>query len=1009
MVDAAVTSGRPVCRRCGVELSSEDSQSGFCFSCLLLPALDLDESREFSDSGSRFDHYDVRTRADGSLIELGRGSMGVTYEAVDTRLQFRVALKVIYPRGTADKPELDPPRGSVGALRERFLREARAAAQLRHPHVANVLYYGVRRDGRCFYAMELVEGQSVAQRVRSGRPLPVTDALEIISQTASALEAAEKLGLVHRDLKPANLMLADGPGINVKVIDFGLAKIVGAQDDANKITYDCFVGTPAFASPEQFLGSPIDHRSDYFSLGVTLFYLLTLDFPFKPGQLSGIRGQVNGGMPALDKLKAASVPLPVIELIGSLLAADPENRPQTGNALNGAIRECQRTLASSSLTSIVRTQDHSRGNQISGSDAEPIKPVAEGGSRRPNSKGRPPAAVEETARLHAPELVLWRVRRFISMKRIAVALAAGLMILSGLIFLCYRQVFPARPALVLPDKSVAVLPFANISANKDDAYFAEGMHDEILNHLARISQLKVISRTSVMRYAADPKRDLREIARTLGASAIVEGTVLREANRVRINVELIDPRTDVTIWADSYDRDLSSVFAIQSDIAQAVAAKLAATLLPIEQRLILRKPTQNMAAYDLYLKAQELIRENDLSGLDFDERSSKAIALLEQAIQIDPQFALAYNSAGHAHDLLYITYDQTPDRLASADRAFETALRLAPDLPEVQLNYAYHLYYGYRDYEGAKTHLDMARKAGMSKGYGLQLPALIDRRQGRFEAAAQEFRAAAELDPQNPDPLSNLAYTLYANRQFREAGEVYDRLIALLPNKLSCQIEKYFYVTFMETGDFGPVVKAIEQTPASEAEDSVTLTSLLGFSLMAKNWERAEALVKKLEAAGDRADAGFGYALAPVPPGCYSLLLARLRHDPIVPSHLESRDLLGKWSAAAPSNALLLSTLAIVDALLGGRNAQAIQEAEHAVEMLPISKDAMDGPSVLANLAVVHACCGELDKAFNELAVLVKTPNGIYYGELKQEPFWEPLRSDPRFDKLLADLAPMRE
>ena len=173
MVDAAVTSGRPVCRRCGVELSSEDSQSGFCFSCLLLPALDLDESGEFTGSGSRFDHYEVRTRADGSLIELGRGSMGVTYEAIDTRLQFRVALKVINPRGATDKLELDAP---ADALRERFLREARAAAQLRHPHVANVLYYGVKGDGRCFYAMELVEGQSVAQRVRSqravaGRPM----------------------------------------------------------------------------------------------------------------------------------------------------------------------------------------------------------------------------------------------------------------------------------------------------------------------------------------------------------------------------------------------------------------------------------------------------------------------------------------------------------------------------------------------------------------------------------------------------------------------------------------------------------------------------------------------------------------------------------------------------------------------------------------------------------------------------------------------------------------------
>ena len=1007
MIGKATASGRPTCLRCGVEISLNDSNSGFCLSCLLLPALDFGGSGEFSDSGNRFDHYEIRTHDDGSRFELGRGSMGVTYEAIDTRLQFPVALKVINVRG-ADKGELGPAERPAAAIRERFLREARAAAQLRHPHVANVLYYGVRGDGLCFYAMELVEGQSVAQRLQSGRPLPIDDALEIIAQTASALEAGEKLGLVHRDLKPANLMIADGPGINVKVIDFGLAKIIGANEGANRITHDGFVGTPAFASPEQFLGSPIDHRSDYFSLGATLFYLLTLDLPFKPGQIGGIEAQTKAGSHALHKLKSVAMPLPVIELIGSLLAADPEDRPQTGRALNEAIRECQSKVAGLSLIAMPQKEDPASGFQTSGNDIGAVKPSGAERARRPTSKINLHSGVEETAGLYMPQSALRRVRSVKSMKW-AVGLAVGLMILFGLIFLGYREVCPANPDSILPNKSVAVLPFANISANKDDAYFADGIHDEVLNNLARISQLKVISRTSVMRYAADPKRDLREIAHALGAAAIVEGTVLREANRVRINVELIDPQTDLTIWADSYDRDLTSIFTIQSEIAQAVAVKLAAKLLPVERTLLARKPTQNMAAYDLYLKAQELIRENDLSGNDFDERSSKAIALLKQAIQIDPQFALAYNSAGHADDLAFITFDQSPDRRASADRAFETALRLAPDLPEVQLNYAYHLYYCYRDYEGAKTHLDMARKAGMPKGYGLQLPALIDRRQGRFEDAVQEFRAVAELDPQNPDPLANLAYTLYANRQFREAGEAYDRLIALAPNRLSSQIEKCFNVTYMQTGDFAPFKRAVEQTPASEAEDRVTLTTKVGIALMERNWERARALVKSLEASGDEADAGVGYALAPVPPGCFSLLVARLQRDPIISSYVQARDLLAKWSAAAPSNALLLSTLAIVDALLGDRNAQAIQEAEHATELLPVSKDAMDGPSVVMNLAVVYAWCGQVDKAFDELAVLAKTPNGIYYGQLKQDPFWDPLRTDPRLDKLLADLAPSRE
>ena len=1005
MTGVATPSARPACRRCGVEISPEDSYSGFCFGCLLLPALDFDEPNESSESASRFDHYEVRTHADGSLIELGRGSMGVTYEAVDTRLQFRVALKVINPRGSAEKGALIPAEGPDAVLRERFLREARAAAQLRHPHVANVLYYGVTGDGRCFYAMELVEGQNVAQRVRSGGPLPVADALEIIAQTASALEAGEKFGLVHRDLKPANLMLADGPGINVKVIDFGLAKMIGGQDEEKDITHDGFVGTPAFASPEQFLGSPLDHRSDYFSLGSTLFYLLTLDIPFKPGQTSGTGGKVNAGFSVLDKLKTAAIPLPVIELISSLLAGDPADRPQTGKALNEAIRECQRKLTSYSPIAIPPTQGSSDGVQSSGGKAE-IQPAGAGDARRRNARVSLPASLEETQSLHPPYLLLKRFRSFLFTKLGIVTGAAGVIVLSGVVFLCYREISRVKPDSTLQDKTIAVLPFENISANKDKAYFADGIHDELLNNLARISQLKVISRTSVMRYAGDSKRNLREIATALGAGSIVEGTVLREANQVRINVELIDARNDQMIWADSYDRNLVSIFEIESEIAQTVAAKLTARLSPAEQRLISQKPTQNPAAYDLYLKGKQLIADDELASSDLGKRMTQAIALFEQAVQIDPQFALAYSSIAHAQDCLFYATDHTPDRLALADQAIKTALRLAPGLPEVQLSYAYHLYYGYQDYQAAKIHLDMARAAGMPTVYGLELQAILERGQGRFEAAAQELRTCVELDPLNPKLILDLAMTLFANRQFRESAEAFDRLIALAPDNLSYRIQKCLYVTFMETGDMAPYEQAIAKLPASEAGDPGTVNMKLSLALYQRNWEKAKALVNDLAAVSAEDDADFGYGVTPVPVGCYSLLLARLQHVPITSSFVEARDFLAKKSAEMPSDAPLLSTLALVEALLGDRDAQAIADGERAAEMLPISKDALRGPDVLSNLAVVYAWCGKLDQAFNELSVLVKAPYGIYYGHLKVDPLWDPLRKDPRFDQLLAQVAP---
>ncbi|MFZ0504452.1 MAG: protein kinase [Chthoniobacterales bacterium] len=322
-----------VCRHCGAQIASEDSYSGYCFSCLLAPAVAPDDQMAM-DADARFDHYEILTHPDGSLVELGRGSMGITYQAVDRTLQFPVALKVINWRTPGEK-----------ILQERFLREARAAARLRHPHVASVLYYGVRSDGQCFYTMEFVEGETLAKRIQRSGPLPVAEALEVVSQVADALGAAEKHGLVHRDLKPANLMLLNGPGTKVKIIDFGLAKSIGDNADTVTITQSGFLGTPAFASPEQFSGAPIDHRSDYFSLGSTFFYLLTGTVAFRANEIGGVADGLKNSEKPVERLKKAGMPLPVRELVGALLSADPANRPQNGTALSMAIAKCKQEVA----------------------------------------------------------------------------------------------------------------------------------------------------------------------------------------------------------------------------------------------------------------------------------------------------------------------------------------------------------------------------------------------------------------------------------------------------------------------------------------------------------------------------------------------------------------------------------------------------------------------------------------------------------------------------------------
>jgi TolB-like protein/Tfp pilus assembly protein PilF len=373
----------------------------------------------------------------------------------------------------------------------------------------------------------------------------------------------------------------------------------------------------------------------------------------------------------------------------------------------------------------------------------------------------------------------------------------------------------------IPEKSIAVLPFESLSENKSDTYFADGVQDEILNNLAKIAQLKVISRTSVMQYRADNKRDLRQIANALGVANVLEGAVRRDGNHVRVSTELVDARNDNTIWADSYDRDLTDIFAIQSEVAQVIANKLTATLSPEEKKSIEQKPTDNLAAYDLYLRAKESIAKAELSlpSGNFEKPLIDSIALLEQAVQLDSRFAFAYCAATHAHDLLYISYDPSANRRGLADAAIDSALRLQPDLPEAHLTYAYHLYFCYRDYERARVQLAIAKPGLPNNSDAIELPAFIDRRQGHFEKAVQGFKEALALDPRNPDPISDLAYTLYAMREFRAAEEVYDQLINRVPDQPMLKVQKEWFVTFMKTGDNTRVRSAIPELPAATAKD----------------------------------------------------------------------------------------------------------------------------------------------------------------------------------------------
>jgi TolB-like protein/Tfp pilus assembly protein PilF len=561
-------------------------------------------------------------------------------------------------------------------------------------------------------------------------------------------------------------------------------------------------------------------------------------------------------------------------------------------------------------------------------------------------------------------------------------------------------------AIAVPAKSIAVLPFESISANKDDTYFADGVQDEILNNLAKVAQLTVISRTSVMQYRADEKRDLRQIANALGVANVLEGTVRRNGNRVRVSTELIDARQDKTTWADSFDRDLTDIFAIQSEVAQTIATKLAATLSPEEKRSIEKKPTENLEAYDLYLRAKELLISVRVSMTfgDVEKPLVDAIGFLEQAVRLDPKFALAFCASAEAHDLLYYLYYPTPEQRALGDAAVNSALSLQPDLPEVHLAYAGHLYRVYRDYERARVQLAIARRGLPNDAEAIALEALMDRRQGQFPKAIQEFNEAITRDPHNSAFVEDLAVTLSNTRQFRTAEQQFDRLIELRPDQPMLKAQKPF-VAFFRSGDDTALRTTIAAFPASMADDRGALTLRLAFAFVDRDWPQAKEIIEKMNGGDD--EGYFAYGQINVPVSCYSILLARLQGEQpgANASFAETREQLNQKVQKSPGNAYLLSQLAVTDALLNNKEV-AISEAKRAVELLPVSKDAMAGPSMEMNLAIVYAWTNELDLAFEKLSSLTNLPSGIFYGQLKRDPYWEPLRKDPRYEKLLAEMAP---
>jgi len=922
------------CATCGRPLT-QCGPNGECLRCLVSLTLGDGEQLErpaargrLTPGPLRYAHFEVETGADGFPVELGAGAMAITYRACDTVLNSLVALKVI-DRKVAQNP----------GARSRFLREARAAANIRHPNVARVTYYG-EQDDECFYAMELVEGETLEARVRRDGPMPLAVALDVIEQAARALVAAEACGVVHRDIKPSNVMLESDPSgtLRVKLIDYGVAKVMGPQTQSGaEQTHAGFIGTPAFASPEQFAGAgqlPVDTRSDVYSLGVTLWYLLTGRTPFVGRTMEEIRARQTSDLP-LEQLKGLHLPGQVIALLKSMLATDPNDRPQSARELLLAVHSC---------------------------------------SDRFNPEAR------------------WRRKKAI-MVNVALALAIVAIVFG--IWL-YQRLRPFTPE----ERSIAVLPFENLSSDKENAYFAEGIQDEILSRLSKIGNLKVISRTSTQHYQSAPK-NLREIAKQLGVANILEGSVQKSADTVRVNVQLINAASDSHLWSDTFDRKLTDILSVESEVAKTIADQLGAKLSGQEKEVIAARPTDNPHAYDAYLRGLAYTLKTGFTPAN----SLGAQKYLKQAVQLDPKFALAWTLLSYVDSSGYLTQSLQPTESLreEARQAAETALTLQPNLGDALMVKGFYYYACLKDYDTASKYLEEAEGLLPHNSRVLQGLAYVERRRGNWDKSEAYFNEAEKLDPRNVNLLSQHARSYVCLRRFPEALAKLEQILNITPDDIDTLVLKARIA--QAEGDL-PRAAALLGPLRLGADYANALETQVYQAILES---RPVAVIAQLKQILAKPDQALGYYNGELRFWLGWAQEVSGDRDGARESWGQARTELESFLKEQPENVVLMGDLALTNMVLGN-NTAAMTLAERAIAMMSIEKDALTGPRPLDILARVAARSGDPDRAISTLEKLLSIPYEAPLAAnppltpalLRLDPMFEPLRKDPRFRKLAA-------
>jgi serine/threonine-protein kinase len=584
---------------------------------------------------------------------------------------------------------------------------------------------------------------------------------------------------------------------------------------------------------------------------------------------------------------------------------------------------------------------------------------------------------------------------------VAIALLVLVAIIAAFVLLPRK---PTHSAVAIGEKSIAVLPFENLSSDKENAYFAEGIQDEILTDLAKVADLKVISRTSVMQYRDSAARNLREIGQQLGVAHVLEGSVQRAGNEVRVNTQLINAHTDAHEWAEKYDRPINHVFAIQTEIANAIVQQLQAHLSPSEKAAIAEAPTKDLVAFDLFRRAR--ILDDEVNDPGSGPGLFQGLSLLEEAVRRDPNFYLAYCLMAEIDlDLYWGGFDHTPGRRDHALSALKQAEGINPDAGDVHLQKADYAYHGFRDYETARSELELARKSLPNSSRLYTMIAAIDRRQARWDEAVRNFDRAVELDPRDFTTLSEAGYTYGALHRYPRASQLIQQAAALSPKDPFVRAA-LAESPFLERADIGPLRTELNKILAEGKEVASHVAGYFIECALAEHDHTAAVKALDLVPADGTIDSRYDMSW---PRDWHVGLVAHCFNEKTAAKNAfnSARTVAAKTVSEQPEYASAWTILGVIDAGLG-RKSEAIAEGKRACELLPLSKDGWDGVGFVSYLALIYSWVGEKGLALDQLEISAKAPNGITYGELKLNPTWNALRGDPRFEQIVASLAPKK-